>query len=304
MRQDPFGNQQQGAPRRRGFGGLRLWVLLLFAGYAAFYWFSNRSTDPYTGETVLIDKSITPEDEKALGLQAYQEILAQEPALDRNSQISQQVREIAQRLIAKVPQVEDALAAEHGMQAPHVEKAFDWDVNVIQSDQVNAFCLPGGKIAVYTGLVPVAQNADAMAVVMGHEISHALLRHGAQRMSEQKLAQIGQMAGAMSGMDQQQMQAVMAVYGYGRALPYARKQESQADEMGLMLAAAACFNPQEAIPLWQRMEQASGGSGQPEFASTHPNPGTRIENLQALMPKAMQYRAKFCNASGTAAGMQ
>jgi predicted Zn-dependent protease len=303
MRQDPFGNEGQGAPRRRGlFGGLRLWVLLLFAGYAAFYWFSNRSTDPYTGETVLIDKSITPEDEKALGLQAYQEILAQEPALDRNSQISQQVREIAQRLIAKVPQVEDALAAEHGMQAPHVEKAFEWDVNVIQSDQVNAFCLPGGKIAVYTGLVPVAQNADAMAVVMGHEISHALLRHGAQRMSEQKLAQLGQMAGAMSGMDQQQMQAVMAVYGYGRALPYARKQESQADEMGLMLAAAACFNPQEAIPLWQRMEQASGGGGQPEFASTHPNPGTRIENLQALMPKAMEYRSKFCNASGTAVG--
>jgi predicted Zn-dependent protease len=303
MRQDPFGNQGQGAPGRRGFGGLRLWVLLLFAGYAVFYWFSNRSTDPYTGETVLIDKSITPEDEKALGLQAYQEILAQEPALDRNSQISQQVREIAQRLIAKVPQVEDALAAEHGMQAPHVEQAFEWDVNVIQSDQVNAFCLPGGKIAVYTGLVPVAQNADAMAVVMGHEISHALLRHGAQRMSEQKLAQLGQMAGAMSGMDQQQMQAVMAVYGYGRALPYARKQESQADEMGLMLAAAACFNPEEAVPLWQRMEQASGGSGQPEFASTHPNPGTRIENLQALMPKAMQYRAKFCNASGTAVGV-
>jgi metalloendopeptidase OMA1, mitochondrial len=303
MRQDPFGNQGQGAPGRRGFGGLRLWVLLLFAGYAVFYWFSNRSTDPYTGETVLIDKSITPEDEKALGLQAYQEILAQEPALDRNSQISQQVREIAQRLIAKVPQVEDALAAEHGMQAPHVERAFEWDVNVIQSDQVNAFCLPGGKIAVYTGLVPVAQNADAMAVVMGHEISHALLRHGAQRMSEQKLAQLGQMAGAMSGMDQQQMQAVMAVYGYGRALPYARKQESQADEMGLMLAAAACFNPEEAVPLWQRMEQASGGSGQPEFASTHPNPGTRIENLQALMPKAMQYRAKFCNASGTAVGV-
>ena len=302
MRQDPFGNQGQGAPRRRGFGGLRLWVLLLFAGYAVFYWFSNRSTDPYTGETVLIDKSITPEDEKALGLQAYREILAQEPALDRDSQISQQVREIAQQLIAKVPQVEDALAAEHGMQAPHVEQAFEWDVNVIQSDQVNAFCLPGGKIAVYTGLVPVAQNADAMAVVMGHEISHALLRHGAQRMSEQKLAQLGQMAGAMSGMDQQQMQAVMAVYGYGRALPYARKQETQADEMGLMLAAAACFNPEEAIPLWQRMQQASGGSGQPEFASTHPDPGTRIENLQALMPKAMQYRAKFCKASGTAVG--
>jgi predicted Zn-dependent protease len=298
MRQDPLGNGGQGTRRRR-VGGLHWWVLLLFAGYAAYYWFSNRSVDPYTGETVLIDKNISPADEKALGLQAYQEILQQEPALDRNSEISRQVREIAQRLIAKVPEVEDALAAENGMQAPHVEKAFDWDVNVIQSDQVNAFCLPGGKIAVYTGLVPVAENADAMAVVMGHEISHALLRHGAQRMSEQKLAQIGQMAGAMSGMDAQQMQAVMAVYGYGRALPYARKQETQADEMGLMLAAAACYNPQEAIPLWQRMEQSSGGGGQPEFASTHPDPGTRIENLQALMPKAMQYRAKFCDASGT-----
>ena len=301
MRQDPFGNSGAArAPRRRG--SLRLWVLLLFAGYAAFYWFSNRSTDPLTGETVLIDKSISPQDEKALGLQAYQEILSQEPALDRNADISRQVREIAQRLIAKIPEVEDALAAEHGLQAPHVEQFFDWDVNVIQSEQVNAFCLPGGKIAVYTGLVPVAQNADAMAIVMGHEITHALLRHGAQRMTEQKLAQLGQMAGAMSGMDPQQMQAVMAVYGYGRALPYARKQESEADEMGLMLAAAACFDPEAAIPLWQRMEQASGGSGQPEFASTHPNPGTRIENLQALMPKAMEYRAKFCNASGTAAG--
>ena len=298
MRQDPLGNGQQGAPRRR-VGGLRIWVLVLFAGYAAFYWFSNRSVDPYTGETVLIDKSISPEDEKALGLQAYQEILQQEPALDRDAEVSRQVREIAQRLIAKVPQVEDALAAENGMKATHIESAFDWDVNVIPSDQVNAFCLPGGKIAVYTGLIPVAENADAMAVVMGHEISHALLRHGAQRMSEQKLAQIGQMAGAMSGMDQQQMQAVMSVYGYGRALPYARKQETQADEMGLMLAAAACYDPQASVPLWERMQKASGGAGQPEFASTHPDPGTRIENLQALMPKAMQYRAKFCNASGT-----
>ena len=171
---------------------------------------------------------------------------------------------------------------------------FQWDVSVIQSDQANAFCLPGGKMAVYTGLIPVAQNNNAMAIVMGHEITHALLRHGAQRMTEQKLAQIGQMAGAMSGMDQSQMQAVMAVYGYGRALPYARKQESQADEMGLMLAAAACFDPREAIPLWERMGQASGGEAPPEFSSTHPNPGTRIQNLQALMPKAMEYRERFC----------
>lgn len=299
MRQDPFGNAQSGNGRPRGRGiNPRFIILLLFAGYAAYYWFSNRSTDPLTGEKVVIDRSISPDDEKAMGLQAYEEILSQERPVDPNSQVARQIRGIAQRLIAKIPQVSDALAAEHGLQAQHIENSFDWDVNVLQSDQVNAFCLPGGKMAVYTGLVPVAQNADAMAVVMGHEITHALLRHGAQRMTEQKLTQMGQMAGAMSGMDQQSMQAVMAVYGYGRSLPYARKQETQADEMGLLLAAAACFNPEEAIPLWQRMEQASGGRAQPEFASTHPNPGTRIARLQELMPKAMEYRQKFCEQAG------
>ena len=291
---DPYGNQAQ--PRRRGlgFGGIRWWVLLLFAGYAVYYWVSNRSTDPLTGETVMIDKNISPEDEKALGLQAWQELVTTERVVAPTDPNAQAVRGIAQRLIAKIPEVSDALAAEHNLQAQHIEKTFDWEVNVLNSEQVNAFCLPGGKMAVYTGLIPVAQNNNAMAIVMGHEITHALLRHGAQRMTEQKLAQIGQMAGAMSGMDQGQMQAVMAVYGYGRALPYARKQESQADEMGLMLAAAACFDPQEAIPLWERMGQASGGEAPPEFASTHPNPGTRIQNLQALMPKAMEYRKKFC----------
>ena len=290
---DPYGNTVQ---RRRGlgFGGIRWWVLLLFAGYALFYWMSNRSTDPLTGETVLIDKSISPEDEKQLGLQAWSELLTTEQPVSPNDPNAVAIREIMQRLVAKVPAVSDALAAEHGLQAQHIEKTFDWEVNVLNSEQVNAFCLPGGKMAVYTGLIPVAQNNNAMAIVMGHEITHALLRHGAQRMTEQKLAQIGQMAGAMSGMDQGQMQAVMAVYGYGRALPYARKQETQADEMGLMLAAAACFDPQEAIPLWERMGQASGGEAPPEFSSTHPNPGTRIQNLQALMPKAMEYRAKFC----------
>lgn len=301
MRQNPMGNQGRQPGRRRG--GLRLWVLLLFAGYAVFYWVSNRTVDPITGEKVLIDKNISPSDEKALGLQAFQEILQQERPLNSNAQVSRQVRAIADRLISKIPEVEDALAAENGLQASHIEKAFDWEVQVLQSDQANAFCLPGGKMAVYTGLLPVAQNADAVAIVMGHEISHALLRHGAQRMTEQKLAQIGQMAGAMSGMDQSQMQAVMSIYGYGRALPYARKQETQADEMGLMLAAAACFNPQEAVPLWQRMGEMSGGGGQPEFASTHPNPGTRIEALQALMPKAMAYQQKFCpQGQGAAAG--
>ena len=299
MRQDPFGGQRQQGQRRGGFN-MRFVILLLFAGYGAYYYFANQTVDPVTGEKVLIDRSLTVEDEKALGLQAYEEILSQERPIDPDSDIARQVRAIAERLIAKVDVVEAELAREHGLQASGFSRSFDWDVNVIQSDQANAFCLPGGKMAVYTGLVPVAQNQDAMAVVMGHEIAHALLRHGAQRMAQQKLTQVGQMAGAMSGMDPQQQQMVMAAMGYGYLLPYARKHETEADVVGLMLAAAACFNPEESVPLWERMSAASGGQAPPEFSSTHPNPGTRIQNLQSLMPKALEYRKKFCEqASGT-----
>jgi metalloendopeptidase OMA1, mitochondrial len=229
-----------------------------------------------------------------MGLQAYEDILSKEQPVDPNSQIAQQVREIAKRLIAKVPEVEAQMAADSGNTPNKVWETFDWDVNVIQSEQANAFCLPGGKMAVYTGLIPVAQNADAIAVVMGHEIAHALLRHGAQRMSQQKLGQLGQMAGAMSGMDPQSQQMMQAAMGYGFMLPYARKHETQADAVGLMLAAAACFNPQESVPLWERMSAASGGRAPAEFSSTHPSPETRIRDLQSLMPKAMEYRQKFC----------
>ena len=121
MRQDPFGNAQSGNGRPRGRGiNPRFIILLLFAGYAAYYWFSNRSTDPLTGEKVVIDRSISPDDEKAMGLQAYEEILSQERPVDPNSQVARQIRGIAQRLIAKIPQVSDALAAEHGLQAQHI----------------------------------------------------------------------------------------------------------------------------------------------------------------------------------------
>lgn len=295
MRQNPFGNQQQGygGQRKRGINP-RFIILLLFAGYAAYYWVSNRQVDPYTGEKVLIDGSISIDQEKAMGLQAYEDILSKERPVDPNSQIAQQVREIAKRLIAKVPEVEAQMAADSGNTPAKVWETFDWDVNVIQSDQANAFCLPGGKMAVYTGLIPVAQNADAVAVVMGHEIAHALLRHGAQRMSQQKLGQLGQMAGAMSGMDPQSQQMMQAAMGYGFMLPYARKHETQADAVGLMLAAAACFNPEESVPLWERMSAASGGRAPAEFSSTHPSPETRIRDLQALMPQALEYRKKYC----------
>ena len=299
MRVDPFGRggyPQDAQPRRRGlFGNIRWWILLLFAGYAAWSWFGSKQTDPYTGEDA--HYGATPAEEAQLGAQAYQEVLgdaqAQQALLAPNDQTSQQIRGIAQRLVARVPQVAADLAAQHGQPTPDLS-SYQWDVNVIQSNEANAFCLPGGKIAVYTGLIPVAQNADAMAVVMGHEIAHALLRHGAQRMAQQKLVQMGQMAAGMSGIDPQTMSALGAGIQYGVVLPYGRGHETQADEVGLMLAAAACYNPEAAIPLWERMSQIGGGQRPPEFASTHPDPANRIQHLQSLLPQARQFYAKFC----------
>ena len=287
---------RNGRPGRRGGGlggGLRWVILLGFLAYGGCYYLSSQTTDPYTGEKVLIDPGMGPEQERALGLQAYEQILSQEPPLPPDHAAARQVTGIAARLIDKVDEVTAAVVAEKGQEMPTWWQQFEWDVNVIPSDQANAFCLPGGKMAVYTGLFSVAQTEDAVAVVMGHEIAHALLRHGAQRMSQQKLAQIGQMAGMASGMDPQQQQMVMAAFGYGYLLPYARTHETQADEIGLLLAAAACYDPNEAIGLWERMA-STGGEAPPEFASTHPNPGTRIQNLQAMMPRALEYRERFC----------
>ena len=297
MRQNFFGNQQQGQRRRSGINP-RFIILLLFAGYAAYYWFSNRTEDPYTGEKVLIDKNIDAKDEEALGLQAFQEILAQEQPVDPNSQIAQQINTIAGRLVDKIDEVEGALAKEHGIQAGNFAQDFNWQVVVLNSQQANAFALPGGKMAVYTGLVPVAQNADGMAVVMGHEIAHALMRHGAQRMSRGKLEQMAAMGAAAGGVDPGIQQAVFSAYGVTSQLPYARGHESSADEVGLMLMAAACFNPDEAVPLWERMAAQSGGNSGPEFASTHPSPESRIEHLRSLLPKAHEYRQRFCTHGG------
>ena len=302
MRIGSVGRQAPEGGRRRGFGGMRWWILLLFAGYAAWSWFGNAKVDPYTGEKARY--GATAEEEVQLGAQAFDQVLgdaqAQGALMPADAQVSQQVREIAQRLVERVPEVTAELAALHQQPAPTDYQSFQWDVAVIQSDQANAFCLPGGKMAVYTGLLPVVENENGMAVVMGHEIAHALLRHGSQRMAQQKLVQMGQVAAGMAvgGMDPQQQQAVMAALGagaqYGFVLPYGRSHETQADEVGLMLAAAACYDPNEAVPLWERMSQIGGGERPPEFASTHPDPANRMQTLQSLMPQAEQFREKYC----------
>jgi predicted Zn-dependent protease len=302
---DPYASPQQYATPRRRLN-VRWWVIIAFAAYAAFSWFGSAKVDPYTGKKAHYGASV--EQENQLGLQAFQEVVSTEHVLPSSDPTAHQVETIARRLVEHADDVEADLAAANGQASPNLAATFDWSVAVLESDQANAFCLPGGKMAVYTGLVPVTQNEDAMAVVMGHEIAHALLRHGSQRIAQQKLVQMGQMAAgvALGNMDPQQAQMVMAALGagaqYGLILPYGRNHETQADEVGLMLAAAACYDPAEAIPLWERMSKLDGGQRPPEFASTHPDPANRIAHLQALMPKAMEFRAKYCGAVGGPTG--
>jgi predicted Zn-dependent protease len=297
----PFGMRSSAGSGGRRRGGFRWWVILLFAGYALWYWFGHREDAAFTGRQQLIDSSL--EQEAELGLQAYRQILgearSQGALVDPSHPTAQQIQSIARRMVDRADEVEVDLARARGVQPSTQWSAFAWEVNLIQSEQANAFCLPGGKMAVYTGLLPVAQNEDALAIVMGHEIAHALLRHGAERMAQQKLVQMGQMAAgvAVGEMDPQQQQMVLAALGagtqYGVMLPFSREHETEADRIGLYLAAAACFDPAEAPRLWERMASGSGG-GPPEFMSTHPNPATRIETLRSLVPEAERIRARYC----------
>ena len=288
---------------RFGRSRFHWWIILAFLIYAGYYYVSNRHESSITGRTQLI--STDAKQEEALGLQAYRQVLSQSQVITDGPQVAE-IDSIAKRLIAVAPKVEAELAAEKGLRPSIDWSTFDWDVSVVKSDEVNAFCLPGGKIVVYTGLIPIAQSADAIAVVLGHEISHALLRHGAERMAQQHLAQLGTIATGMAAgnMDPQQQREIMGALGvgaqFGVLLPFSRKDESEADEVGLMLAAAACFDPRAAIPLWQRMQQQGGSGHPPEFMSDHPSDAHRIDRLQQLMPKALELRAKFCSTSAPA----
>ena len=281
--------------RRRG--GMRWWVLVLFAGYLGYYWLSHRQDAAFTGRTQMVDT--TMDQEVALGLQGFRQILA-EAQVVREGEAVNEVREVARRLIEAGPKLEQHLATTRGVSAGTPWNQFEWEVAVIESEQANAFCLPGGKMAVYTGILPIAQNDDALAAIMGHEIAHAVLRHGAERMAQQKLVQIGAVAAGMStsDMDPRQRQLLMAAIGvgtqYGLMLPFSRNHESEADYVGLMLASAACFDPAESIGLWRRMGANSAGKAPPEFMSTHPSSDTRIQQLQGWMDEANQIRAQFC----------
>lgn len=251
-------------------------------------------TNPYTGRKQLLMTSIGQE--MQMGAQAYSQVKS-----DPQMPPSQDPREIepVKRVAARI--VEAAKRSKYAEMA----KQFQWEVTVIKDDKTaNAFALPGGKMAVYTGMFSMAKTEAGLAAVMGHEVVHALARHGAERMGHGQVANVGvQVVGAaigLSGGNPMLSQATMAALGAGAQvgvlLPFSRKHESEADYVGILLAADAGYDPRESVALWERMAEATGGSGPSEFLSTHPSHDTRIDQLKEWMPEAMaiyQKRAKM-----------
>jgi len=245
---------------------------------------SGCETNPYTGRSQLLMTSVS--EEMQLGAQAYSQV-KNDPKLLQ----SQDPREIepVKRIAARI--IEAAKRSKYAEMA----QQFQWEVTVLKDDKTaNAFALPGGKMAVYTGIFPMAKTEAGLAAVMGHEVVHALARHGAERISQGQLTNVGlQVVGAAAGatggggtVGQAAMAALGAGAQVGILLPFSRKHESEADYVGILLAADAGYDPREAVALWERMGQMSGGAPL-EFLSTHPSHETRITQLKRWMPEAM-----------------
>lgn len=177
-------------------------------------------------------------------------------------------------------------------------KNYKWEYNLVQDKAVNAWCMPGGKIVVYTGILPITQDEAGLAVVLGHEVAHALANHGQRKMSQAQLEQLGAVAGNVALQNNSKGQQLFnAAYGIGTqigiSLPYSRKFESQADKIGLKLMAIAGYDPEVAVQLWQRMSQQSNGQSPPEFLSTHPSNARRIADIQKEVPNAKAAGRKY-----------
>ncbi|HVY89682.1 MAG TPA: M48 family metallopeptidase [Hyphomonadaceae bacterium] len=316
MRIPMYSGRSRGGPLG-ALGGRVLLVFLIIVALGA-WWFSNQKTG-ITGRRQMITVDVA--DEIAMGREAYMQVLTGQPILCfkgatscsiQDAQLVDEVREIGDRLrkAALEWEKDGGRMSVVGDTASHLPAwgpladKFNWEFNVIEDEKTaNAFALPGGYVAVYSGILPYAKNADGLAAVMGHEIGHALARHGAERMSQQQVMQFGQVAaGAVFGdMGVGTQRMVMGALGAGAEvgvlLPYARSQESEADMIGLELMVRACFDPRETPLLWKRMETLGDTKGAPpSFLSTHPDSAARAKAFETAMPTAIKaYQAK-CGA--------
>lgn len=247
-------------------------------------------TSPFTGKKTL--NFVSNAQLFPMAFQQYDQFLAENNVITGTAE-ADMVKRVGEKI---------AVAAERYLTAlgePGYLKDYRWEYNLVQDDAINAWCMPGGKIVFYTGILPVTQSEKGLAIVMGHELAHALADHGAQRMSAAQVQQIGAVgvAVAAGGQSQQKQQQIMQLYGVGSQLggmlPFSRKHETEADKIGLIIAAIAGYNPEEGAELWRRMKAASNGQAPPEIMSTHPSSDSRIQNLTALVPFAKAEAAKF-----------
>jgi len=244
------------------------------------------STVPITGRRQL---SLIPASEiMSTSFTQYDQFL-KENKLSTDQQATATVRRVGTRIQGAV----ERYMSDNNMRDQLA--GYKWEFNLVESKDVNAWCMPGGKVVVYTGILPVTKTEEGLAVVMGHEIAHAVAEHGAERMSQGLLANLGGMAlqQALSSKPQETQQLWMSAFGlgaqFGVLLPFSRTQESEADHLGLIFMAMAGYNPNEAVTFWERMAANKGGSAPPEFMSTHPADDTRIAAIKSELPEAMRY---------------
>jgi len=246
------------------------------------------SRNAVTGRNQL--KLIPESDLQNMAQQQYAQFLSTNKVVSSsNNRDADMVNRVGQRITRAVTDYYASKGLSKQLEGYH------WEYHLVDDKAVNAWCMPGGKIVVYTGLLPITQNEAALAFVMGHEVSHAIFQHGNERMSQQLGAEIvgAGLSVALSSRPQETQNVFNAAYGVGTTvgllLPFSRKHESEADHYGLIWAAMAGYNPREAIPLWQRMQAASTGNKAPEFLSTHPSDESRIQQMEKFMPEALQY---------------
>jgi len=230
-----------------------------------------------------------------MSFNAYGDFLSKHKVIENTPQ-AQSVKHVGERIQHAV----ERYMAEHNM--TDRLKGYQWEFHLVEDNQINAWCMPGGKVVVYSGILPITRNDAGLAVVMGHEIGHAIANHGGERMSQELVAQMGglALAEALSQRPQETQQLFMGAYGLGTQvgvlLPYNRIQESEADHLGLIFMAMAGYDPGGAVDFWQRMAANKQGASQPEFLSTHPADATRIKDIEHLVPEALTYYTK---AKGT-----
>lgn len=266
----------------------KLIVLSLILAFAA-----ACSTVPITGRKQM---NLLPESQlRTQAAASYSEFIGQNQTLPQSDPRVQQVKRVGEKIAAAATRYLQAKGATDRV------VGFSWTYNVVNDNTVNAWCMPGGRIVFYTGILPICENEDGIAVVMGHEVAHAIARHGNERVSQGLVVQGGGMAldfaAAYTNQPQQTRTLFQQAYGLGATvgaiLPFSRLHESEADEMGLIFTAMAGYDPAKAVPFWQRMSQVGGGQRPPEFLSTHPDPAKRSAKLNELVPIARAYAKKY-----------